>query len=413
MASIKITKTFVDRLRLKTERQEFYRDSELQGFGVRVGATAKSYFVEKRVNGRTVRTTIGRHGQITCEQARRRAQEILGEMTGGENPNRKKHEARAASLTLAEVFEDFLRARNSLKTSTIEGYRYTMETTLQDWQARPVRSITGEQVARKHREIGETNGHATANLAMRTLRSVLGFATTPYSGASPIITENPVWILTATKGWYRIGRKQEYIAPESFGAWFQAVDALPGERGTEYAQTVRDFLLLTVFTGLRLNEALRLRWQDIDLRAKTLIVHETKNGTPLTLPLSSFVFDILKRRFGDGCVGYVFPGSGKTGHITKPKRVMQEITKKTCVRFTIHDLRRSFTTTADALDLSAYAVKRLINHSTAGDVTAGYIIHSIDRLRDPMQRITDRLLELAEQDATAEQTGRLPTLAQR
>ena len=60
---------------------------------------------------------------------------------------------------------------------------------------------------------------------------------------------------------------------------------------------------------------------------------------------------------------------------------------------TLHDLRRTFITVAESLDISAYAAKRLVNHKMSGDVTAGYIIADVARLRDPMQKITDRLLE--------------------
>jgi len=46
-----------------------------------VGKRYKSYFVEKRINGKSVRVTLGIHGQITAEQARKMAVEALGKMT--------------------------------------------------------------------------------------------------------------------------------------------------------------------------------------------------------------------------------------------------------------------------------------------------------------------------------------------
>jgi integrase len=59
--------------------------------------------------------------------------------------------------------------------------------------------------------------------------------------------------------------------------------------------------------------------------------------------------------------------------------------------FSLHDLRRTFITTAESLDIPAYALKRLLNHAD-GDVTAGYIILDNERLRAPMQRIADYLV---------------------
>lgn len=58
----------------------------------------------------------------------------------------------------------------------------------------------------------------------------------------------------------------------------------------------------------------------------------------------------------------------------------------------MHDLRRTFITIAESLDIPAYALKRLLNHKMNGDVTAGYIMLDVERLRNPMQMIADHIL---------------------
>lgn len=60
----------------------------------------------------------------------------------------------------------------------------------------------------------------------------------------------------------------------------------------------------------------------------------------------------------------------------------------------MHDLRRMFITVAESLDIPAYALKRLLNHKMKNDVTVSYIIADAERLRKPMQQITDVLLKL-------------------
>ena len=72
---------------------------------------------------------------------------------------------------------------------------------------------------------------------------------------------------------------------------------------------------------------------------------------------------------------------------------MAKVSQMSGVNFTMHDLRRTFITMAESLDISAYAVKRLVNHKMTSDVTAGYIISDVERLRKPMQLITDSLLK--------------------
>lgn len=73
---------------------------------------------------------------------------------------------------------------------------------------------------------------------------------------------------------------------------------------------------------------------------------------------------------------------------------MAKVIESSKVNFTVHDLRRTLITAAEGLDISAYAVKRLVNHKMTSDVTAGYIITDVERLRKPMQQITEHLLSL-------------------
>lgn len=61
-----------------------------------------------------------------------------------------------------------------------------------------------------------------------------------------------------------------------------------------------------------------------------------------------------------------------------------------------HDLRRTFATVAERLDLSLKTVKSLLNHRMDDDVTAGYVISETERLRSAMQRITNTLCEMIE-----------------
>ncbi len=63
------------------------------------------------------------------------------------------------------------------------------------------------------------------------------------------------------------------------------------------------------------------------------------------------------------------------------------------IHFTVHDLRRTFIIIAEGLDISAHALKRLLNHKMSGDITAGYIVTDVERLRKPMQQITDYFLK--------------------
>jgi integrase len=162
----------------------------------------------------------------------------------------------------------------------------------------------------------------------------------------------------------------------------------------DYPQAMmwRDYFLLILFTGLRRMEAASLPWKDIDFKARTFTVQDTKNREIHTLPMSDFLYELFLRRKQFKTSEFVFPAPSKTGHIMEPRKAMLKVAELSGVTFTVHDLRRTFATTAESLNLPAYALKRLLNHKMTHDVTAGYIMRDVERLRKLMQRITDFLI---------------------
>ena len=135
-----------------------------------------------------------------------------------------------------------------------------------------------------------------------------------------------------------------------------------------------------------------MTWSRVDLKDKTFIITDTKNHTDHTLPLTDFLFNLLSTRQAEAKTPYVFPNEINTGSMTDPKKQIIKVVNQSGVSFTVHDLRRTFITIAESLDISTYALKRLLNHKMSNDVTAGYIITDVERLRAPMQKITDYIL---------------------
>lgn len=88
--------------------------------------------------------------------------------------------------------------------------------------------------------------------------------------------------------------------------------------------------------------------------------------------------------------------NGPSGHIVEPRKFLQRVTAASGVSFTLHDLRRTYITIAESLDIPHYALKRFLNHRSSADVTGGYIIINVDRLRGPVELISERILEMKE-----------------
>ena len=68
---------------------------------------------------------------------------------------------------------------------------------------------------------------------------------------------------------------------------------------------------------MRREEGLKLEWKNIDFKARTVLVPDTKSGNPLELPMSDYIYDMLternKRNGGES--PFVFP-SKTSKHVT-------------------------------------------------------------------------------------------------
>jgi len=391
---MRITKSFVDKVEPPRvpenakQAQDFYRDSAITGFGLRVMNTgAKSFIVEKRIAGKVKRITLGRYGNLTVEQARKEAMKLLGEVAGGKDPVGEKQTAKFQALSLEAIFKDYLATRKDLKQITVDDYTRSLNWACGDWMSKPLSRITKDMVEQRHREKGKTS-HARANNAMRVLRALFNHARAKYEDAqgNPLILVNPVDRLSRNRAWYKVERRQTLIKPYQLKPWHEGTLQLNNT-------TTRDYLHFLLFTGLRRSEASRLAWSEVDLKSEVFSILETKNNRVHTLPFSSAVKELLERRYAERSSPYVFPSDSARGYLIEPKTAVTRVSEISGVTFTLHDLRRTFITIAESLDVPAYALKRLLNHKDVNDVTAGYIISDVRRLIEPMEQVSQYMLK--------------------
>jgi integrase len=389
----RISQKFIDRkVRRPMAGQVIYRDNELVGFGLRVTCGSMSYIVESRVNGVNKRITIGPHGRFNPDTAREEARGFLAAMTLGLNPKEEEAKKRHAQPTLSEVLEEYLACRR-LRPNSIRSFTGLVHRCLGDWLELPLASITKDMVELRHRQLTRTTrmgtpGKAQANAAMERLGILINFAKSKYEvEGQSVIQKNPVNRLSELRAWHHLPRRQNVIPEHKLSAWYQAVKSL---RNTK----VRDYLLLLLFTGLRRTEAASLRWTDIDFAGRVLTIRPdvAKNHHEHRLPLTDFLHALLvQRKSKNGDSEFVFPGRGGK-HMVDSDHVIRGVSDKCEYPFTLHDLRRTFLTTAEMLEVPHYALKKLVNHVSTRDVTSGYIVVNVARLRIYMSRISEHFL---------------------
>lgn len=397
---VKLTKIFIESL---PPNPAIYRDSDLIGFAVRVQKTYKTYIVEKKVNGQAVRHTLGIVGQLTLPQARQKASETLALMGQGINPNEQKRAEQKAfesardlhrqHPTLADAYTAFLSER-TLKDSTRQDYDKVMTKYLTDWQDKKLADITRKMVQDKHKALTQ-NSPAQANLAMRVFRAVYNFAVEHYldDNENPLLPAvSPTKTLTAKKAWNKIKRKKTYINEDRLPDWVKAV--VEFEHRGQSLETNKDFLLTLILTGFRRSECESIAWSAIDLKYGFISSIDPKNSEVHTLPMGDVLWAMMKKRRKYITGNWVFPSAkSASGHIVNISKVREKINDKCGVKFTFHDLRRTFASIAENLDYGKYTIKRLLNHKEDdNDVTAGYVQISDKKLRQAMNDIESMIL---------------------
>ena len=382
----------------KQGSRDTYHDTNVAGLTLRVTSTGvKSFVIRKRINGKPVMTTLGRYPAMTITQARVAARETLNVFSSGVNPNNKKIEQRVKSITLQEAMQDYIACRkHALKAKTIRDYQIIFNSYLSEWANKELVNITRSMVVKKHTTIGDKSIYR-ANATMRLLRAIFNFAMSEYEDSNdiPIISHNPVQKIR--RNWFRESVRTNIIEPNDLKDWFTAVNALPSDKSNishkNTSETVRDYLILLLFTGLRPSEGINLEWDNIDFKNKLLNIEDTKNREDHTIPLTKYIIDLLKARKKSSLGRFVFPGYNPDKALVSPNRQVKKVINESDVQFLLHDLRRTFATYADSLEIKHTTIKRLMNHKS-NDVTLTHYIHqSTETLRKPMQLITDYILE--------------------
>jgi len=397
--TVKLTKVVLDKIAAPEKGKRTYiLDTKVNGLGLSVtDKGTKSFYVVRRIGGNTKRVTLGRYPDMTIDQARNHAAKTLSVIADGIDPIDQKREQRAAKITLRDAFEDYLKSRKNLKVGTIYDYKKTIQQTFDDWLDKPLASITKDKVRARHDKRSKES-KARADNAFRVLRAVFNFAEEVYedSKGNSLFSNNPVTVLSKTKAWNNVGRKNTYITKDDLPKWFNSVMDMGGESDLGNASVIKVYLLFILFTGARREETARLLWSDVDLDAGIFTLRDTKNGTDITLPMSSFLRDLMSDHKKSVKSKFVFAGADEKKHIVSPSKQLARVTQDSGVSFTLHDLRRTFLTIANGLDISSYTLKRLVNHKTGEktDVTAGYIILDPERLRVASQRVTGEILNI-------------------
>jgi integrase len=396
---LKLTKTNIDRITPPAIGTDLYWDDDLTGFGIRVSGSRKTYIAQSRVRGtgRQIRIALGLHGRLTPAQARHEAKTALGDMERGIDRRLAQRRERLAGITLTTAYEAYT-ASKALSDKTRRDYERAMHVACAPWHSLPLAKITGGMVHDRFEEVSKM-GPVQANQMFRFLRALLGWSMWRYvnDDGTPLMPANPCQILTKLNRWNPVRRRDRHVAQHQLHQFMRAIQNDAHDRAQ--LRDTKDLCALLILTGLREQEGCRLRREDVDLDRRLITVRHTKNGKDHTLPIGPWLAERLQERLvGATTSTYIFPAETASGHLQYHRKHVLAIVQASGVEFRLHDLRRTFATIVNhhlERSLSAYTIKRLLNHSISGDVTAGYVQHPVESLREPMQLVENFVLRSA------------------
>jgi len=388
----KLTKKTIDNLMLPTTGQVFLWDDELKGFGVRLTSGGKAYIVQTRVKGKVRRVTIGKHGVFTPDEARKKAREALRDMENGVDPAEQKAADRAASTTLNEVTESYIRDR-ALKQTSIRDINRHLNATFKEWKNKPITKITRDDCLILFRK-RSAESPAQANQAFRILRALLNYAIEIYR---PVITENPVQVLSGAKVWNTVEAKNRKIPIANIGrAWVKLEKIKENVTLGIAGQSMADAVIFCLLTGARWGEVQKLTWKNVNLDTRSWFIDNPKNGQSVSLPLSSHAVELLENRYRIKNNPFVFCSEkSDTGYIGPSRYITDQLAADLGIELSAHDLRRTFRSVAAEVNVELWRTKLLMNHKISNDVTIQAYTEKqdLEYLRPSIQAIADWIIE--------------------
>lgn len=379
---INFTKKTIDALPIpETGKRDTYHDTKTPGLQLRVTSTgAKTFSVYRRTKGGSPeRVTLGRYPEMTIEQARKSSAEINLHINAGKNPADRLREAKR-EMTLSDLFQEYMERRAAFNRRP-DKPQATYRLYLSDWDKRKLSTIKHEEVDRLHKKIGRNIGQVTANIVLKLLHVMFNKAINEWRIWKG---ENPAHGIAK----FPEQSRDRFIQSDELPRFFQAVAA-------EENEIIRDYVLMSLLTGARRSNVLAMKWQDISFDRHEWRIEETKNGSPQTVTLSPEAIEILQNRIPSDDAVFVFPGSGKSGHLEEPKKGWQRILARAGIdNLRIHDLRRTLGSWQAKTGASLAIIGKSLNHKNQ-NTTAIYARLDLDPVRDSVNKATSAMLTAA------------------
>lgn len=409
--TVSLTKSIISAAQPQANRYDIW-DSELPGFGVRIGVGGtKTFVIRYRAEGGGRKAprrhlTIGRFGTLTVSQARRQAVEMLAQATVGGDPAKKKSDKRN-ELRLSELIDLYEEEGCYIQRGKRQGHpmkpltkQYTIARlrhhAIPLLGTRKVSEINAGDIERFFREVevGKTarddkvgprrrivvrGGEGAARKVFRDLSAVFSFAK-----RSEIVERNPCEIAAVRK---TDNQKERFLTLEEVRIFGDALRLLEADGLNPKAVNI---MRLWMLTGCRREEIASLKWSEVDFEMGCLRFDDTKTGRGVR-PIGAAAVMVLRSIAQQDDSDYVFPADHGDGYFKGYKTPWKKVIDKAGLKdVTPHTLRHTMGSTAISSGEAMAFTGAILGHANPRS-TAIYAHVQHSPARGAADRVADRI----------------------
>lgn len=369
---LKLTDAVVRRATLPQDRVEaVIWDTEVAGFGLRLRGTAKTYIVCYRPAGagrsaNTKRYKIGTPETIkTATEARRLAFAVLGRVAAGGDPAKDRREERRKSKSrvgdLLDAYEKALERRHYVMRKMVMSL---LRRRLVAHTGKDIRELTGTDYAaiiqRLERE-GLTGAAEDFRSRCRTFLTWCVFE-------AKVLDSNPLF-------GYAKGRdtRDEKLAKGLHGRALDDQELAAVWKAAAPEKVFGRYIRFLILSGCRRGEGAGLTRSmyaegDAVLRLPATF---TKQARGHDVPVAATLAAVLDACPTDARSDLFFPSPRTGQQMSGWNKLLADLVKTSGVRFTLHDLRRTFRTGLSRLGVDSELAELAMGHARA-DLEARY-----------------------------------------
>ena len=371
-----------------TGKDEEYGDTGQQGLILRLTKSNSKIFrlkVWNKQKREMVQRVIGHYPKMAINAAREIVARDVLDIANGIDITERTRQIREEK-TFEEVFriwlDDF--AKETRKKIWEEDERRYNLYIAEHLGSMRISAITPDILRTWRRKLTERDTRRKGKLSKPTINRAFAIVRAVFNCCAPHL-QNPCSQVPK----FQEKKRDTFLKSDELASFFKALDH------PDTPDYMRDYLLLSLYTGARRSNVLAMRWEHIDLNMKIWLLpgDEMKNTEPMVVPLLDQARVILEERKKTTSSAFVFPSpKSATGHLVEPKKAWKGLLARAGLppTYWLHDLRRTMGSWQAITGTSTKIIGASLGHKSEA-ATAHYAHLIIEPVRAAMQRAADAM----------------------